>query len=373
MPSNRRLTIVQMVPEMHSGGVERGTVELSAELVQQGHRSIVISSGGRLVEQILNDGGEHVEWNIRAKTPLTLRHIFPLRKLLRDEQVDIVHARSRVPAWVAYFAWKGMPEGQRPRFVTTAHGLYSVNRYSEVMTRGEKVIAISDTVSDYLKTNYAQVQHDAIKVIPRGVDPADFPRGFQPSEEWLEAWYQEFPQLLGRAVLTLIGRLTRLKGHHDLIDMVDRLRESIPEVQGLIVGGVDPRRSDYANELRETVKERGLEDHIVFAGQRSDVKEIYAVSSIVMGLTANPPEAFGRTTVEALNMGIPVVGYDHGGTGEILRKVFPAGLISQQDKDGAIEVIRQMLSHPPVVPEDHPYLKSKMLAETLAVYEELAA
>lgn len=369
----RPLTIVQLVPEMESGGVEKGTVELSEELVRQGHRSIVISSGGRLVQQLQMHGAEHLTWNIRSKSPWTLRWIWPLRKYLRENHVDILHARSRIPAWVGYLAWKGMNVEQRPHFVTTAHGLYSVNRYSEIMTRGERVIAISETVNDYLEKSYPRLNRSAVSVIPRGVDPESFSRGFKPSATWKESWFQEFPQLLGRPILSLIGRMTRLKGHHDLLDLIELLRQDFPEIQGLIVGGVDPRRAQYAAELRQTVHERGLEKNLVFAGHRSEIREIYSISNIVLGLTADPPEAFGRTTIEALTMGVPVVGYDHGGTGEILRKVFPEGLVPGRNLQIAAQRIKDILEKETKVPQDHPYLKQKMLAETLAVYEDLAA
>lgn len=371
--SSRRLTIVQMVPELQSGGVEKGTVELSAELVRNGHRSIVISSGGRLVEQIEQAGGEHVTWNVRAKSPLSLRWIWPLKRLLKQNQVDILHARSRIPAWIAYLAWKGMPTEHRPHFVTTAHGLYSVNRYSEVMTRGERVIAISETVKEYLLKNYPRTDQANISVIARGVDPNDFPFAYEAPQEWKQAWFEEFPQLLGGPVLTLIGRMTRLKGHRDLFDIVEALRPQYPAIQGLIVGGVDPRRAAYAAELQREVQQRGLQKNIVFAGHRSDVREIYSVSNIVLGLTADPPEAFGRTTVEALTMGVPVVGYDHGGTGEILRRVFPEGLVQRGNIPDCILKIESLLQGEASVPREHPYLKSRMLAETLSVYEDLAA
>lgn len=371
--TSRRLTVVQMVPELQSGGVEKGTVELSKELVAQGHRSIIISNGGQLVDQIIADGGEHVTWNIRSKSPLTLRWIPSLMQLLKENQVDILHARSRIPAWLAHFTLKAMPVKLRPHFVTTAHGLYSVNRYSEIMTRGEKVIAISETVKTYLLSNYSNLKTESVRVIPRGVDPNDFPREFQPSSEWKKNWHDQFPQLVGKPVLSLIGRLTRLKGHREFIEIVDRVRQSLPEIQGLIVGGIDPRRSQYAEEIKQLVHDKGLQDNVVFAGHRSDIREIYAVSNIVMGLTSSPPEAFGRTTVEALTMGVPVVGYNHGGTGEILQRVFPQGLVPVGDIEIAANQIQLLLQENITVPQEHPYLKSIMLAETLAVYEELAA
>jgi glycosyltransferase involved in cell wall biosynthesis len=279
------LTIVQMIPELHGGGVERGTIEISEELVRQGHRSIVISAGGPLVSQLQEHGAEHVQWNIRSKSPLSLRWVRPLRRFLNENNVDILHARSRIPGWIAYLCWKRMNAATRPHFVTTAHGLYSVNKYSEVMTRGERVIAISETVSSYLKDNYPRINAASITTIPRGIDPADFPRHFQPSQQWLQDWFEEFPQLAGRPTISLIGRLTRLKGHLDLIKIVDKLRYKIPDIQALIVGSVDPRRAQYAEEVHAEVKRRKLEKNIVFAGQRSEIREIYSVSNVVLSLT----------------------------------------------------------------------------------------
>lgn len=372
MPS-ARLTIVQMVPELNGGGVETETLEVSAEIVRQGHRSIVISSGGRLVDQLHNHGAEHVAWNIRSKSPASLRWIWPLRKYLQANHVNIIHARSRIPAWIGYLAWRGMNRETRPRFMTTAHGLYSVNRYSEIMTRGERVIAISETVKNYLECQYPRMNQEAIRFIPRGIDPHDFPRNFQPSSEWLATWFGDYPELHGRPVISLVGRMTRLKGHRDLIEIIDRLRKVSPEVRALVVGDVDPRRARYSEEIHQEIRQKNLQDHFVFTGHRTDVREIYSVSDIVLSLTSDPPEAFGRATVEALSMGVPVVGYDHGGTGEILRHVFPNGLVEPGNIEMAVNQVQKLLRDGIQVPAEHPYLISRMLAETIAVYEELAA
>ncbi len=371
--TSRPLTILQMLPELNSGGVEKGTVEVSGELVRQGYRSIVMSSGGRLVEQILEQGGEHVQWEIAKKSPLSLRHVWALRKFLEHNQVDILHARSRVPAWIAYFAWRGMDAESRPKFVTTAHGLYSVNRYSEVMTKGEVVIAVSETVAEYVRENYRRVESSKIRTISRGIDPNDFPRGYRAPSEWLKSWEEEFPTLADRPVVSLIGRMTRYKGHHEFLKIIDFLRKEVPNVRGLIVGEEDPRRKGYAQELRDEVQKRGLAEHIIFAGHRSDVREIYSITDVMLAVSSNPPEAFGRTTIEALNMGVPVVGFDHGGTGEILRKVFPTGIIPIDDCLQAANVVKNIIEQKPEVPNGHPYLKETMLRDTISIYEELAA
>lgn len=367
----RRLTVLQMLPSMESGGVERCALEVNEELVRNGHRSIVISAGGRLVSKLEAVGGEHISWQIGKKSLGSLKWIWPLRRLLSEQQVDLIHARSRVPAWIAWLAWRGMPANNRPRFLTTAHGIYSVNRYSEIMTSGERVISISEAVDGYLRTQYPRLDQSKIRLIPEGIDPVEFPRGFQPDSSWLEAWYRQYPQLVGRPVVCLVGRLTRYKGHHEFLEVVDRLRRSVPDVMALIVGEEDPNRRKYATELRTTVKEKGLTDHVIFTGHRSDVREIYAVCNVSMSLSGQPPEAFGRATCEALNIGTPVVGWDSGGTSELLRHIFPQGLVPVGDIDVAVEKVKNILTSGATLNQDHPYQKQLMLQKTMDLYQEM--
>lgn len=368
-----RLTIIQLVPEMHGGGVERGTVEVNAALVAAGHRSIVISAGGRLVEQVLADGGEHITLPIGRKALTTFHCIRKLRQIAEREKVDILHARSRVPAWVAYLAWKRMPRGKRPAFITTVHGLNSVNFYSKVMTKGQRVEVVSNTVRDYVLNNYPDTEESKLVLIYRGVDPAEFPYGYQPTQDWLKSWREQYPQLTDKFVVTLAGRLTRLKGHHDLINAIDALRQQGVNAHGLIVGGEDPRRKQYAQELRDTVAQRGLNDHITFTGHRGDIRDIYAVSGAVVSLSTKP-ESFGRSVLEALRLGRPVVGYDHGGVGEVLGAVYPPGLTPLGDHAALVAALARIarVDSPPPQPTDQ-FLLSDMLEKTLAMYQEVAA
>jgi glycosyltransferase involved in cell wall biosynthesis len=371
---SRRLTVVQMLPALEGGGVERGTLEIGRALVQHGHRSLVISTGGRLVDQLTREGSEHLIWSIaKGSHLLALRYIPTLRRLLRQERVDILHVRSRHPAWVAWLAWRGMPPGERPRFVTTIHGLYSVNWYSAVMARGEWIIAISDTVRSYLLGHYARlVRPERVETIYRGVDESFLQPGFVPDPEWQARWAAEYPQLVGRPVVTLPGRLTRLKGHHDFLQIVERLRRDLPDVCGLIVGGVDPRRSGYARELAREVDRRGLSEAVFFTGHRQDIREVLAVSSVVFSLSTNPPEAFGRTVAEALSLGRPVVGYAHAGVGEILHALFPAGAVPPGDVAAAARVARDLLTGPPAAirPNDL-FTTRRMVDQTLALYHRI--
>ncbi|MCB1818768.1 MAG: glycosyltransferase, partial [Gammaproteobacteria bacterium] len=153
----RKLTVLQALPALQSGGVERGTLEVAHHLVSRGHRSLVVSAGGGMVDRLTQEGSGHLTLPIGRKSLLTLRLVPALRRYLREQRVDVLHIRSRMPGWVAYLAWRGMDPATRPRLVSTVHGMYSVNAYSAVMTRGERVIAVSDTVRDYIAANYPRI------------------------------------------------------------------------------------------------------------------------------------------------------------------------------------------------------------------------
>lgn len=373
----KALKVLQLLPALDGGGVERGTLEIARALVAAGHESVVLSKGGRLVEQLQREGSRHIARDLGRKSPATFLQYRALRKLFEAERFDIIHARSRLPAWVAWLAWRGMPANARPHFVTTVHGMHSVSRYSAIMCAGERVIAVSDTVRDYIRTHYPpsrwpHLTDERITVIPRGIDPGEFPRDYQPSDEWLARFHAEFPQIAGRKVLTLPGRLTRLKGHHDFITIVGKLVADGLDVVGLIVGGEDPKRPGYAKEIRERVQAEGLGERIVFTGHRSDVREIYAVSECVLSLSSTP-ESFGRTVLEPLAMGRPVVGYAHGGVAEILGELFPHGAVARGDVAAVTARAADVVAgRTPVVEFNTRFLLERMQAQTLAAYGALA-
>ena len=183
---------------------------------------------------------------------------------------------------------------------------------------------------------------------------------------------RQYPQLRGAPLLTLPGRLSRLKGHEDFIELMSQLRAHGLPVRGLIVGGVEPRRQRYAESLRQQVHARGLDEAIVFTGHRSDMREIYAVSTLVLSLSAQP-ESFGRTVLEALSLGTPVLGYARGGVGEILTRLYPAGLIPSGDRAALLERTLSLLRMAPAVPMEAVFPLQRMLDETLALYATLGA
>jgi len=372
MAEQKNLTVLQLLPALESGGVERGTLEIAHALVEHGHRALVMSAGGRLVAPLVASGAEHFAWPVGAKSFKTLLLVRRLRRFLAEQKVDILHARSRVPAWIAYLAWRGMNPATRPRFVTTVHGMYGVNRYSRIMTRGEAVIAVSDTVRDYIVQNYPGTQPERIRVIHRGVEGRVYPHGWKPDPAWQNTFLAQFPNATGKLILTLPGRITRLKGHEDFIELVARLKRRGLGVHGLIAGGASASKQRYLQKLRYRVRSMGLEADISFTGQRDDLKNILAISSLVLSLSSQP-ESFGRTTLEALRLGVPTAGYDHGGVGEILRAIYPAGLSPLNRLDESCQRIATLLRLPQPVPAEDFYPLRDMLTRTLALYEQLTS
>jgi glycosyltransferase involved in cell wall biosynthesis len=371
MTAAPRLTVVQLVPALNAGGVERSTLEIAAALVAAGHRSIVVSAGGRLVERLTSHGSEHVTLDIGRKSLGTLRHIPALRQLFAELGPDIVHARSRLPAWIGWRALRGLPERARPHFVTTVHGLNSPGRYSAILTRGERVICVSGTLRDYVLRHYPGLDARRVEVIPRGIDPAEFPRDFRPDDAWRARFASEFPELQGGHLLTLSGRGTRLKGHADAVELLAALRARGVDARLLLLGAREDGRESYIAEIEALALARGVGAFVVATPPRSDVREMYAVSDLVLQLSTQP-ESFGRTVVEALALGRPVLGYAHGGVGELLGELYPDGRVAPGDRAQLVERAAALLHAPPPVAALATYRLADMQAATLRLYGEVA-
>ena len=367
----RRLTVVQLLPALESGGVERSTLEISEALVRAGHRALVVSGGGRLVARLQALGAEHIELDIGRKSLLTLRHVRALRSLLQRERVDLVHARSRLPAWIAVLALRGLPSAARPRLVTTVHGLNSPSRYSAVMTRGERVICVSQTVRDYVLRHYPRTDPAALRVIARGIDPAAFPRAPMPDHD-ARAWAaDQHPALAGDGPLLLLaGRGTRLKGHADALALLAALRADGCDARLWLPGAREAGREAYIVELEARAAALGVGDALAFTAPTDAIARAYAASNLVLQLSRKP-EAFGRTVVEALAVGRPVLGWAHGGVGDLLAELQPDGAVAPFDRDALHATARQLLAHPPPPAGTIPHTLLAMQEATLAVYAEL--
>jgi glycosyltransferase involved in cell wall biosynthesis len=367
----RRLTVVQLLPALESGGVERSTLEIAQALVQAGHRAIVVSRGGRLVPRLLALGAEHVALDIGRKSPLTFRHVPALRAMFLREGVDIVHARSRLPAWVGELALRSLPGSKRPRWVTTVHGLNSPSRYSAVMTHGERVICVSDTVREFVLRQYPEVDAAKLRVIPRGIDPRTFPRAPDPDRE-SRAWAASLHPVLGGdgPLLLLPGRGTRLKGHADALVLLSKLRADGLDARLWLPGAREAGREAYIAELERETHELGIADAVAFTEPTDAIARAYAASDVVLQLS-HKPEAFGRTVLEAWSVGRPVLGWGHGGVGELLARWQPDGAVAPFDIDALHRASHELLTHPAAPPATIPHSLHAMQEATLAVYAEL--
>jgi glycosyltransferase involved in cell wall biosynthesis len=237
------------------------------------------------------------------------------------------------------------------------------------MTKGEVVIAVSETVREYILTNYPSCPPERIKLIYRGVDPEEFPYGYKPNELWLAQWQADFPQLKEKVILCLPGRITRLKGHEDFLHLIFKLHSLGEPVHGLIVGGVEEQKRTYFNEIEALVSELGLQNLITFTGFRRDMREIFSQCNLVLSLSTKP-ETFGRTVLEALSLGTPVVAWDQGGVSEVLMKIYPQGAVKTNDfcslHKTTISIIRALPS-----PQQSPFSLTSMCNKTLATYNKI--
>jgi glycosyltransferase involved in cell wall biosynthesis len=375
-PMPRRLTVIQLLPALHSGGVERSTLEIADALVRAGHRAVVVSAGGRLVTQLDACGAEHITLDIGRKSPMTLLHARRLRALFARTGADIVHARSRLPAWIGWLALRGMPEAARPRFVTTVHGLNSPSRYSAIMARGERVICVSETVREYVRTHYPGADADRLQVIPRGIDPAAFPQAPWPDRAARGRVAMLHPALEGEGPLLLLpGRGTRLKGHADALTLLAALRGDGLDARLWMPGAREPGREQYIADLEAEAVRCGCAHALAITPPTADIAEAYAACDLVLQVSRKP-EAFGRTVLEALSVGRPVAGWAHGGVGELLRELSPAGAVTAFDADALYRASRTLLAQTPGVPATMPlalqrYSLASMQAATLEIYQTL--
>ena len=368
----RRLAVVQLLPALESGGVERSTLEIAEGLVRAGHRALVVSAGGRLLPALLQTGAEHFTLDIGRKSLLTLRHLPALKQLFADEQVDVVHARSRLPAWLGWKAVQGMAGATRPHFVTTVHGLNSPGWYSEVMTRGERVVCVSDTVREYVLQHYPRTDPDRLRVIPRGIDTAQFPRATQPDAAARSQVAALHPALAGHGPLLLLpGRGTRLKGHVDALRLLAALRAQGSAACLWLPGAREAGREAYIAEMENEALRLGIAGSVAFTAPTTRIAEAYAACDLVLQLSRKP-EAFGRTVIEALSVGRPVLGWAHGGVGELLAGLQPAGAVPAFDETRLAATAQALLAQPPPALATMPYTLQAMQDATLALYQELA-
>ncbi|MDA0221665.1 MAG: glycosyltransferase family 4 protein [Proteobacteria bacterium] len=373
----RRPVILQIVPRLDIGGAERGTVDIARAVVEAGGTALVVSEGGTLETELLRAKARHIVLPVASKSPFTIqRNIGRLVDLIRAEDVDLVHARSRAPAWSALSAAR---RTGRP-FVTTFHAPYNAGgslkrRYNSVMARGDRVIAISDFIARHVRETYG-VGDDRLRRIHRGVDVV----GLDPSavsSERVASLAARWNLPDGVPVVMLPGRLARWKGQTVMIEAMAQLVRQ--DVVCLLVG-VGAGHDGLRREIDQVIAARGLQGRVVPIDGCQDMAAAYRLADVVVSASTDP-EGFGRVAVEAQAMGVPVVATNHGAaletvepgvTGWLVPPGDPLALAqavgAALDLDAEARVRLAAIARARVV--EH-FSRARMCAATLAVYREL--
>lgn len=285
-----------MLPELNSGGVERGTLEMGKYLSLRGHDSIVISEGGRLVERLESEGTRHIKLQVASKSPLTAASSIYLKKILEKERPDILHIRSRVPAWVASLSISMMKKENIPAVVTTFHGFHSVNPYSAIMAKGDIVIAVSKTIRDHINECYGQ--NGNIRIIQRGVDVSEFSEK-NVSEDRKDVLREKWGITENKTPLIMLpARFTRLKGHDFFLKALERIK--LLPWTAILVGDHNENKA-YTREIEDLIDSLGIKGRVIFGGFSSDMPAALSLCDILVSSSLRP-ESFGRTAVEAMSM-----------------------------------------------------------------------
>jgi glycosyltransferase involved in cell wall biosynthesis len=360
------MRVVQLLPALQVGGAERTTLEVARALARAGHESHVISAGGALVARLQDEGSAHHALAVGEKSWRAALRARALRSLLMELQADIVHVRSRLPAWLLRRALRGM--AKPPHVVSTVHGLNSPGRYSGVLLRAERVVCVSGTVRAHVLRHWPDIDPGRVRVIAPGIDPAEFPFGHAADPEWLQSQCRQWPALRTRHRLLLPGRAGYRKGHAEAIALLAALRGD-----GLDVALWCPGSGETARELERLdalARAAGVREACVFAPALARMADAYAASDLVLQLS-HAAEAFGRSVQEAFAIGRPVLGWDQGGVGEQLRAHLAEGAIAAGDASALRVQARSWLEAPPALPPGLATPLSYAMAAHLALYDGL--
>ena len=334
------MRVLQVTAGLNEGGVERGTLEMAAFIVSKGGKSIVASHGGKLVPTLTRSGTKHFHLPLTRRDPFSILYCaVRLAGLIRAEQVEIVHARSRAPAWAAWLACRATGTS----FITTFHGTHKIQNYfkklyNSSMVRGERVIAISHFIKEHIVENYS-VPENLIDIAHRGFDPDEFkPEDFSPEEK--RRIRHDHGLSADDFVIALPGRLTRWKGQTVFLRALAQIKDR--SWRALLIGGAGKKLA-YENELKDLSKTLGLDDKVLFLGSQSHIAKFYAISDVIVS-TSLEPEAFGRVAVEAQAMAKPVIASAHGGSLETVQNGLTGFLYKPGDSEELGRLIERVMN-----------------------------
>ena len=375
------MKILQVLPALEQGGVERGTLEIAAALTAAGIPNAVASAGGRLVHTLDELGVEHLQLPLDRKNPFVLRGCAKkLAEYCKDEGVTLMHVRSRAPAWAVKWA----SEKCGVKWMATFHGVYGTSPkflkvpYNRVMLKGERTIAVSNYVRQHILATYEGVDPEKVVLVHRGADTKVFRPDAVPLDVAEAKKTKQYGFEKDYPVITLPGRLTRWKGQEIFIEALGMMRN---HRYGVLILGSDQGRTDYSDHLRTIAGRLPDETRVVFRSHTSEIPVVYAMSDIVVNASSAQPEAFGRTIPEAQASGCLVLATAHGGARETIKDGETGFLVPPGDAkamaaklDEMLEMSAEAKSKMRVAAVESvraDFSTAKMCEKTLAIYREL--
>ena len=370
------MKVMRLLSSLKHDESERGIFHLGRALVKRGHTSIIVSSADtdhELVKRLERDGNIYHQLSLEKKSWLSLRQIWPLRHLIEKHQPDIIHIHSRTPAWILHWALRRAKVARKPKLVATMYGFYPLNSYARALLNVDCLITVSDSVSDYLSKGLKEVKNPPRSIIRiyRGVDTRNFPYRYNPSVYWIHRTFAEYPELEHKKWLLFPTVIGQEYGQEWLIDILGNLSEDFPNLH-IIIMDDDSRRDVVHEEFMQRINALELRDKFTFIGTKhNDMREWLAASNLVLGL-ANQPESIGINALQAIHLGTPVVGWNKAAFNEILKPLYPQGLVKEDTAYALCKIIRIQLENAMRPQITDKFTMQQMIDETLEVYQSLS-
>lgn len=379
------MRVLQLSSSLKHDESERGIYPISHALLKAGHQSIVIgaaSTDDELIVRLLRDGASYYRLSMPKKSWWALRHVWHLRRLIYKYQPDIIHVHSRTPAWVLHWSLAAIPKNKRPKTVATLYGFYPINHYSKALFKSDVLISASKSIDMHFRKKLQLLEDEGLTdfvdkqmiCIRRGVDVRKYPYRHQASVHWLQQVFAQYPELEHKKWLVFPTPIGSQYGQEWLVDILGNLQDKFPNIHAIVMDE-DPSTNNNQDIFYEEFVQRlhalNLNQRVTFVGKTPpDMKDWLACANVVLAL-ANRPESIGMTALQAIHLGTPVIGWAKGAFADILKALYPQGLVKEQTAVALCRAIKFQLSNQIRPAMTHEYVIEQMVAETLAVYQSL--
>lgn len=378
------MKVIHLSSSLKHDESERGIYAITHALAKAGHQSIVIGSASEddeLVGRLLRDNTLYYRLPMPKKSWLAIRHVFKLRNLITKHNPDIIHVHSRTPAWVLRLALHPLPHDKTPKIVSTIYGFYPLNTYAKALFDADVIISASKSIDKYLKERLSErpdyltpKQNPQIICVRRGVDTRKYPYRHHSSVHWLHSVFAQYPELEHKKWLVFPTPIGAEYGQDWLIDVLGNLQHKFDNIHAIIMEDEQFNLSDQdvaQEEFTQKLVALNLAQRVTFIGRRPpDMREWLSSANIVLAL-ASHPESIGMTALQAIHLGTPVVGWARGAFADILKALYPQGLVKEETAIALCKTIKFHLQNPIKPALTHEYVIEQMVANTLSIYQNL--